>query len=261
MAADQRKKRLSAAGIASSREQCRVKRKKLGLPQYGLNTRSNISLEWDDKKKSVLAKREQIGLPRRDLIPFVDYVPYCDNILADVFAVPREIFELESLTEVLTYEVWQTHLSEYERNLLTQFLPKGADAHLVVQELLVGDNFHFGNPFLKWGASLCFGNLHPDAVLHQEQCFKANKKAYYSELQKYHNDMIGNLQMWKERWASCKVPEKEIVQKIWRLILPGCLLYVLGLVGAGFFACNMGKLSSYPNGNGVSFQSLVFPIL
>uniref|UniRef100_A0A5B6ZEH7 DEUBAD domain-containing protein n=1 Tax=Davidia involucrata TaxID=16924 RepID=A0A5B6ZEH7_DAVIN len=261
MVADQRKKRLNAASIASSREQCGAKRKKLELPQYGLNMSSNISLEWNDKKKSVIAKKEQIVLKRRDLIPFVDYVPHCNNILADVFAVPREIFELENLTEVLSYEVWQTHLSEYERNLLTQFLPKGADADQVVQELLARDNFFFGNPFLKWGASLCFGNLHPDAVLHQEQCFKANKKAYYSELQKYHNDMIGNLQMWKERWASCKVPEKEIVQKIWRLILPGCLLYVLGLVGAGFFACNMGKLSSYPNGNGVSFQSLVFPIL
>ncbi|KAA8530052.1 hypothetical protein F0562_004761 [Nyssa sinensis] len=218
MAADQRKKRLSATGIASSWEQCRVKRKKknLGLPQYGFNMRSSISLEWDDKKKSVLAKREQIGLPWRDLVPFVDYVPHCDNILADVFSVPQEIFDVESLTKVLSYQVWQTHLSERERNLLTQFLPKGADAHQIVRELLAGDDFHFGNPFLKWGASLCFGNLHPDAVLHQEQCFKANKKAYYSELQKYHRDMIGNLQMWKERWASCKDPKKEIVQKMWR---------------------------------------------
>ncbi|KAA8548299.1 hypothetical protein F0562_004728 [Nyssa sinensis] len=163
MAADQRKKRLNAGSIASSREQCGAKRKKLELSQYRFN----------------------------------------------------EIFELENLTEVLSYEVWQTHLSEYERNLLTQFLPKGADALQVVQELLEGDNFFFGNPFLKWGASLCFGNLHPDAVLRQEQGFKANKKTYYSELQKYHNDMIGKLLMWKERWTS-KVPEKEILQKIWR---------------------------------------------
>ncbi|CAL5411900.1 unnamed protein product [Camellia sinensis] len=66
------------------------------------------------------------------------------------------------------------------------------------------------------GDSLCSGNLHPDAVLHQEQCFMTSKKSYYSELKKYHKGMVGNLLMWKEKWASCKDPEKEIVRKIWR---------------------------------------------
>lgn len=47
-------------------------------------------------------------------------------------------------------QVWQTHLSEKEREYLMQFLPKGSDAEDVVQALLAGDNFHFGNPFLKW---------------------------------------------------------------------------------------------------------------
>ncbi|CAK9142212.1 unnamed protein product [Ilex paraguariensis] len=98
--------------------------------------RSNICLEWDDKKKSVIAKREQISISRRELFPFIDAVPHCSNILADVFTVPHEIFELENLTEV--------HLSENERNLLTSFLPKEAEPHKVVQELLAGDNFHFG---------------------------------------------------------------------------------------------------------------------
>ncbi|XP_059669913.1 uncharacterized protein LOC132315599 isoform X2 [Cornus florida] len=216
MATDQRKKRLNAAIIGSSQEHCRAKRKKPGLVQYGLNMIPNISLEWDDKKKNVVAKREQIGLTRRDLIPSIDYVPHWHNNLADVSTVPYEIFDLENLKEVLSYEVWQTHLSGNERNFLSQFLPKGDEAHQVVKELLAGNNFHFGNPFLKWGASLCSGNLHPDAVLHQEQCLKANKKAYYLELQKYHNDMIGNLLTWKETWSSVKDPEKEIVQKTWR---------------------------------------------
>ncbi|CAL5368723.1 unnamed protein product [Camellia sinensis] len=213
----QRKKRLSNASIASSREQGRAKKNKLELLQCDLSVRSNISLEWDDKKKSVVAKREQIGLTQRDLIPFIGNVPHCHNILADVLVVPHEIFELDNLKGVLSYEVWQTHLSENERHYLTQFLPKGAETHQVVQELLSEDNFHFGNPFLKWGASLCYGNRHPDVVLHQEQCFKASKKVYYSELQKYHNGMIGNLLTWKEKLASCKNPEKEIVHKIWRI--------------------------------------------
>lgn len=40
------------------------------------------------------------------------------------------------------------------------------------------------------GATLCSGNFHPDAVLHRELSFKANKKAYYSEFQKYHNEYV-----------------------------------------------------------------------
>ncbi|KAK9272531.1 hypothetical protein L1049_002904 [Liquidambar formosana] len=216
MAADQRKRRLNGTSVVgcSSREQYRAKKKSLGLAQYDLNMSPHISLEWDGSQKRVVAKREQICITRRDMTRFIDFVPNSQNILADVFAIPREMFELENLAEVLSCEVWHTHLSEKERNFLVQFLPKGADAQQVVQALLAGDNFQFGNPFLKWGASLCSGDLHPDVVLHHEQCFKANKRAYYSELQKYHNDMIGNLQKLKERWASCKDPEKE--QNIWR---------------------------------------------
>ncbi|KAI7999859.1 Nuclear factor related to kappa-B-binding protein [Camellia lanceoleosa] len=254
MAADQRKKRLTTASVTSFQEKGREKRKKFGLLQCDLNVRSNISLKWDDKRKSVVAKREQISLKKGDLIPFIDYVPHCHNILADVLVVPHEIFELDNLKEVLSYEVWKTHLSENERNYLMQFLPMGAEMYQVVQELSVGDYFHFGNPFIKWGDSLCSGNLHPDAVLHQEQCFKTSKKSYYSELKKYHKgyvilmsylffllcivhcvlncffalnwmvtivyafccSMVGNLLTWKEKWASCKDPEKEIVRKIWR---------------------------------------------
>ncbi|CAK9166175.1 unnamed protein product [Ilex paraguariensis] len=215
---DKRKKRVNASSIVdcTTKGQHKAKKKKLRLPQHGLNMRPTISLEWDDKKKSVVAKREQIGISWTASSPFIDAVPLCSNILADILTVPREIFELENLTEVLSYEVWQTRLSESEQNLLTQCLPKGAEPQEVVQELLAGDNFHFGNPFLRWGSLLCSGNLHPDHVIHREKNYKANKKAYCSELQKYHNDMIGNLQMWKGRWESCKDPENESVQKIWR---------------------------------------------
>lgn len=218
MAADQRKRRLNGTIVAgcSSREQYRAKKKSLGLPQYDLNMNPHISLEWDNSQKRVVPKREQICLTRRDTNPIIDSVPHCQNIVADVFTIPPEMFELENLKDILSYEVWQTLLSENGRNLLTQFLPNGEDVQNVVQALLAGENFHFGNPFLKWGASLCSGNLHPDTVFHREQCFKANKKSYYSELQKYHHDMIGSLQKMKERWASCKDPEKEFVQSIWR---------------------------------------------
>ena len=52
-----------------------------------LNAKSLISLEWDGNRKKVVAKREQIGIGQRDLIPFVDSAPHYQNPLADVFAV------------------------------------------------------------------------------------------------------------------------------------------------------------------------------
>ncbi|KAJ6680336.1 NUCLEAR FACTOR KAPPA-B-BINDING PROTEIN [Salix purpurea] len=216
MAADQRRKRRNGASLAgcSSLEPNRMKRK--NKSKNDLNAKSLISLEWDVNRKKVVAKREQIGIGQRDLMPFVDSVPHNHNPLADVFAVPREIFDLQNLEEVLSYETWQNHLSEDERNFLTQFLPTGLDTEEVVEALLAGDNFHFGNPLLRWGAALCSGNLHPDVVLCQEQHLKADKKAFYSKLQDYHIDMITYLQKLKDTWESSKDPEKEILQKIWR---------------------------------------------
>ncbi|KAL3813942.1 hypothetical protein ACJIZ3_015210 [Penstemon smallii] len=218
MAADQRKKRANTANLVgcTSRDQYRVKRKRLELPQHELNMRPNISLEWDNKKKSVVSKKEQIGIPRRHLNPFIETNPHGNNALADVFTVPQEIFELKNLSAVLSYEVWMSHLSEKERSFLSKFLPKEADPDTIVQELLAGNNFDFGNPFEKWGSSLCLGKLHPDNVVHEEQSLKVCKKSYYSDLEKYHNNMIDNLHTWKEKWASCKDPEVDILQNISR---------------------------------------------
>ncbi|TKY46251.1 Nuclear factor related to kappa-B-binding protein [Spatholobus suberectus] len=218
MAADQRRKRVNGANIVGygSREQHRIKRKNLGLVQNDLNMRTHISVEWDGNQKKVVAKREQIGISWRQMKPFINFVSNDHKVLADVFTVPQEIFDLDNLSEVLSHEVWKTHLSESERNLLMNFLPSGSEPHQVVEELLAGINFNFGNPFLKWGASLCSGDLHPDMIVDREQHLKSEKREYYSHIHNYHNDMIGFLSKLKKRWQSCKDPEKEIVQKIWR---------------------------------------------
>ncbi|KAH1206594.1 hypothetical protein GmHk_16G046998 [Glycine max] len=218
MAADQRRKRVNGANIAGygSREQHRIKRKNLGLVQNDLNMRPHISVEWDDNHKKVVAKREQIGISWRQMKPFINSVSNDHKILADVFSVPHEIFDLDNLSEVLSFEVWKTHLSENERNLLMNFLPCGFEPHQVVEELLAGINFNFGNPFSKWGASLCLGGLHPDMIVDQEQHLKTERREYHSHIHNYHNDMIGFLSKLKKSWQSCKDPEKEIAQKIWR---------------------------------------------
>lgn len=220
MVADQWKKRLRAA----SNIDCpldphglkKKKKKKQGFARYNLKLRSNISLVWDDKKRCVLAKKEQIGISQRELTPFLDSLSHHHSILADVFTLPHETFELKNLSEVLSHEVWQAKLSEDERGFLTQFLPEGSGPDDIVYKLLGEENLHFGNPFLKWGQMICSGCFHPDNVMRQEQLFKANKKAYYMELQNYHDNMIGKLQLWKESLQSCNDSEEEMVERILR---------------------------------------------
>ncbi|KAJ8752297.1 hypothetical protein K2173_003933 [Erythroxylum novogranatense] len=218
MAADHRRKRLNGISIANCvpPEQYKTKKKKIESSKKKISAKSHISLQWDDKRSEVVARREQIGISQRDLRPFIDSSPQSHNVLADVFAVPQEIFELENLAVILSKEVWLTNLSEEERKLLTQFLPIEHNAEEVVEALLGGDNFHFGNPFLKWGASLCSGNLHPDEVIHLEKCLNVDKKGYCSEIQNYHHEMINYFQKLKEVYESSEDPEREVLQRKWR---------------------------------------------
>ncbi|CAO2821894.1 unnamed protein product [Amaranthus hypochondriacus] len=215
MAADQRKRRLSSTTtsyVYGYQEQFKAKQRDLRSHKYDFNFNTHVSLKWDDNGKRVVAKDDQIGISWRHLSPFVPSAPCSNAKLADVVTVPRDIFELNDLSQVLSYEVWQSVLTEKERNVLTQFLPPGVEADEAVRALLSGDNFFFGNPFLKWGSSLCSGGLHPDAILQHEKSFKTDKKGYYSELQQYHDSMIGSLQNLKQTCASSNDPESEIRQ-------------------------------------------------
>nr|XP_019068117.1 uncharacterized protein LOC101257819 isoform X6 [Solanum lycopersicum] len=219
MVADQWKKRLRAINNTDCHLEphgLKKKKKKQGLAGYNLKLRSNVSLVWDDKKRCVLAKKEQIGISQRELSPFLDSISHHHSILADVFTLPHETFELNNLSDVLSHKVWQANLSEDERGFLMQFLPEGSGLDDIVYKLLGEENFHFGNQFLKWGQMICSGSFHPDNVMRQEQHFKANKKAYYMELQNYHDNMIGKLQLWKESLESCKDSEEEMVERILR---------------------------------------------
>ncbi|KAF9605240.1 hypothetical protein IFM89_014637 [Coptis chinensis] len=153
MAAGQQKKRLHASSVVSCdlQENYATKKKKnVGAPHNFFSMKAHISLEWDENQQKVVAKREQIGITWGKLGPFINPIPPCRNVLADVFPIPHDVFRLEDLTGVLSNEVWETQLSETEKSFLCQFLPEGTDAKEVVQALLKGENLHFGNPFLIW---------------------------------------------------------------------------------------------------------------
>ncbi|XP_039123679.1 uncharacterized protein LOC120260314 isoform X2 [Dioscorea cayenensis subsp. rotundata] len=206
MGAGLKRKRLEGHNL---HEQCsEKKKKKTKSSDCTLTRRPHTNLQWDDRRERVVAKREQIAITWRDMASFVDSVPKHHSGPADVFPVPPETFTLENLTDVLSYEVWASHLSESERKLLSQFLPPGTGVEEVVQSLLAGDNLHFGNPFLQWSSLLCTGVLHPDNALRAQKQFRACKSAYYSELNRYHNDMIELLRKWGELWTGCEDPEK-----------------------------------------------------
>ncbi|CAN6470551.1 unnamed protein product [Victoria cruziana] len=211
MAAGQQKRRLNAVNLASCNkpEQHREKKRKdLELSPSILSLNPHISLEWKENQKRAVAKKDQVAISWRNLSPFIDggQQSHSHSRLADVFTVPDEIFELDNLQGLLSYQTWKMCLTASERKHLSQFLPKGMDVDLLLQSLLDGENLHFGNPLVEWGSLLCSGNVHPDAVTQREVNFKAGRKAYYSELQKYHNVMLEELQILKERWINSRGP-------------------------------------------------------
>ncbi|KAL9683827.1 hypothetical protein QQ045_021254 [Rhodiola kirilowii] len=209
MAADQRKKRPSGNSISGSTSELRkTKKKSLASLQMGIDMKPHISLELDSSQKRVVAKREQIGLSRRDLAAYSNRVSYYHKTLADVITLPKEIFASDNLDIVFSYEVWKDYLSEDERDLLSQFLPKGVDIEEVVLSLFEGSNFSFGNPVLRWSSMLASGDLHPDAIIQRDCSLLASQKSYCSKLQDYHNGMIRNILQLKEIWDGCQDPQE-----------------------------------------------------
>jgi hypothetical protein len=90
----------------------------MGILQDNSNINSHISLEWDGNQKTVVAKRDQIGISWRHMRPYIDSTFNSHNIPADVFVVPHGIYELKNLEDVLSYEVainsWLSTIFESE---------------------------------------------------------------------------------------------------------------------------------------------------
>lgn len=103
MAAGQQKRRLSNSNLHDPIKG--KKKKRLDSSDYTLSLRPHVDLDWDERRKRVMPKKDQVGLAWKDLGPFVDTVPKPCKGLADVFHVPKEIFNLRDLSDVLSYEV------------------------------------------------------------------------------------------------------------------------------------------------------------
>ncbi|WVZ63127.1 hypothetical protein U9M48_012786, partial [Paspalum notatum var. saurae] len=210
MSASKQKKRQTNC---TNSEQCRPgKKTKFDSQSCLITLKPHINLKWDQYLRRVVPAKEQVGILWSDLAPFIESPKYSSG-LADVTNVPPEIFSLNSLRGVLSFEVWSTCLTEAERKSLIQFLPSETDAEENVHMLLSGKNHHFGNPFLIWqvlynlilvvSSSLCYGDIHPDALLNKEKHIKKDEKAYRVNLHNYHSNMVESLKKWRKRWLNC----------------------------------------------------------
>ncbi|CAN6179974.1 unnamed protein product [Urochloa humidicola] len=200
MSAGKQKKR--QINYANSEQYRSGKKTKSDSSNCLVSLKPHIGLKWDQYLRRVVPEKEQVGILWSDLAPFIENQEHCSG-LADVTYVPPETFSLESLRDVLSYEVWSTCLTESERKFLKQFLPSETDSEEYVRLLLTGKNHHFGNPFLSWSSSLCNGDVHPDALLNKEKHIKKDEKAYRINLLNYHSNMVDTLKKWRKRWLSC----------------------------------------------------------
>lgn len=100
-AADRKKK-----GSASLCEQHRLKKKKKLDSSHCMSRLSpRTYLERNDAQIEDTVQKEQVGITWMDMAPFVDSPSKSCTVVADEISVPLEIFDLDNLTEVLSYEV------------------------------------------------------------------------------------------------------------------------------------------------------------
>ena len=78
------------------------------------------------------------------------------------------------------------------------------DSYLFPPLSLEFNSMNVFGTFVFRGASLCSCGLHPDAIHHREQCLKAEKKAYYSNLQKYHSEYVKCYPLFLNLWCRFK---------------------------------------------------------
>ena len=134
--------------------------------------------------------------------------------IAETAVLPDDIYGLENLTDVLTMEAWKECLSPTDRCVLRSFLPEGHQNDTVVESLLRGDNFKFGNPALKWGTSICRGEQFPNALLQREQELKSSQSQCYEYLENYRDTLVDTLEELKQLYESCDDNDTNFREKL-----------------------------------------------
>ncbi|EOA23402.1 hypothetical protein CARUB_v10016582mg [Capsella rubella] len=121
-------------------------------------------------------------------------------------SIPFELYDLSSLEDILSVDVWNECLTEEERFSLSSYLPDMDQLTFMrtLKELFEGRNFHFGSPIKKLFDMLKGGQCEPRNTLYLEGRNLFLRTKHYHTLRKYHNDMVVNLCQTRDAWVSCK---------------------------------------------------------
>ncbi|PPS07667.1 hypothetical protein GOBAR_AA12985 [Gossypium barbadense] len=121
-------------------------------------------------------------------------------------SVPFELYDLPGLEDILSLDVWNECLSDEERFSLTKFLPDvDQDTFMrTLNDLLKGDNFHFGSPIKKLFDMLKGGLCEPRVALYREGLNFFQKRQHYHHLRKHQNNMVANLCQIRDAWLKCR---------------------------------------------------------
>lgn len=135
--------------------------------------------------------------------------------IAETIKLPREIFALQDLRNVLTVEAWREDLTEREKSRLRAFLPEGqSNNNAVAESLLSGENFNFGNPAITWGASVCKGEQCPEALLRRERNLKQAQSQYVKDMKAYYRTLRGTTDELQELCESCGMNNAKFQKKL-----------------------------------------------
>ncbi|XWS53210.1 hypothetical protein CRYUN_Cryun11dG0138400 [Craigia yunnanensis] len=121
-------------------------------------------------------------------------------------SVPFELYDLPGLEDILSLDVWNERLSDEERFSLTKFLPDmDQDTFMwTLNDLLRGNNFHFGSPIKKLFDMLKGGLCEPRVALYREGLSFLQNRQHYHHLRKHQNNMVVNLCQIRDAWLNCR---------------------------------------------------------
>ncbi|TYH56222.1 hypothetical protein ES332_D08G002500v1 [Gossypium tomentosum] len=121
-------------------------------------------------------------------------------------SVPFDLYDLPGLEDILSLDVWNECLSDEERFSLTKFLPDmDQDTFMwTLNDLLKGNNFHFGSPIKKLFDILKGGLCEPRVALYREGLNFFQKRRHYHHLRMHQNNMVAKLCQTRYAWLNCR---------------------------------------------------------
>lgn len=121
-------------------------------------------------------------------------------------SIPFELYDLSSLGDVLSMDVWNECLSEEDRFLLAKYLPDMDQEMFMrtLKELFTGSNLHFGSPITKLFGMLKGGLCEPRVALYRQGLKSFQKRQHYHLLRKHQDSLVSNLYQIRAAWLNCR---------------------------------------------------------